>query len=172
MSKRHQPIAWDKYMDIHQTAMDWFHNKKIVLDDSLVWDESDYPVVRLTGQIELNGGLVLEVEKSLLVTKNKKTKIEMIQAQDYCYNLRLKDKKRSAVFRYDNWHIHTGKKHQGPFHKHTYDADGNEISVKELKLQDWPELGKVIEEAHEYYLDHLLDSETSSRKRSRKPGRK
>lgn len=157
-------------MDIHETAMDRFHKYGIVLKDNLKWDLSEFPVVMLSGQIELRGGLILEVQKSLVVTGHSEKSKGLIQSQDYSYNLRRKNKKRSEIFRYDNWHAHTGKGHKERFHKHIYDVDGKEIEVKEYKLRDWPELSKVIDEANQFYLDNIEVSEsiTPKKKSSRR----
>lgn len=125
-------------MDIHETSMDRFHKQGIVLKDNLKWYR-----------------LILEVQKSLIVTKYSDRSKGLIQSQDYSYNLRRKNKKNSEIFRYDNWHVHARKGHKERFHKHVYDSFGKEIEIQEYKLKDWPELSKVIDEANQYYLDNI-----------------
>jgi len=171
MSKRHQPISWVKYMDIHETAMDRFHKDGIVINDSLTWNLSEFPVVILSGQIELRGGLILEVLKSLIVTNHTKKSRGQIQSQDYSYNLRRKGKKNSAIFRYDSWHVHAKKGHEERFHKHVFDINGKETEIIEFKLKDWPELSRVIDEANQYYLDHLAPKVTGPASRAKRKKR-
>lgn len=54
------------------------------------------------------------------------------------------------VVRYDNVQAQRG--HPDAHHRHVFDPDGSEIEPPEhLGSQRWPNLGQVLDEAHEYW---------------------
>jgi hypothetical protein len=61
------------------------------------------------------------------------------------------------VVRYDN--VHVQHDHPDAHHRQLFDHDGNEIEPPEhLGRQRWPNLGRVIDEAHEYWCGRQASS--------------
>jgi hypothetical protein len=74
--------------------------------------------------------------------------------EKYSYNLNCDGKKRSEIFRYDNYDDSPRPGHSSIHHCHRFDPPGRQIlnSPFELHLEEVPTLGEVIEEAHAYFL--------------------
>ena len=130
----------------------------MVVSDTLMWDFSDTSFVKLKGKIFIGdeGGLCLNVSKFLRISKDKRGK-EMAQTDGYSYNLHYDGKKKSEIFRYDNFDIKPRHGHKSTHHCHRL-MSGKELrgSPYELLHEDVPTLGQAIEEAYEYYLNVLI----------------
>ncbi|HEY9870484.1 MAG TPA: DUF6516 family protein [Candidatus Obscuribacterales bacterium] len=141
--------------------MEHYRSLGIVLGDTLEWDFSDRPAITLQGKIFLAGNLCLNVTKSLREYKDRANR-SRIETVKYSYNLNIEGVDRSEIFRYDNFDDTPRAGHSSCHHHHRFDPPGHEVEGSPFEFEDperRPNLGQVIEEAHQYYLERLAPSE-------------
>lgn len=69
----------------------------------------------------------------------------------YTYNVALRDV--GNIFRYDSPHLTHNQFH----HVHRYEPleEGTDATLSKVPEEEWPRLDEVIEEAANWYYDHL-----------------
>lgn len=74
-----------------------------------------------------------------------------VRTREYSYHvLRRVGSRTISLFRYDNVHAHPG--HPDAHHRHSFDAEGNEMGRSEhVGERGWPTLSEVIEEVHQWW---------------------
>jgi hypothetical protein len=154
---KHQPVAFAKYVKIHDSYMESYYKKAMVVSDTLNWDLSDQPMVTLKGKIFIGdqSGLCLYVSQLMRLSRDKRGR-QLVRIDEYTYNLYYDGKKKSEIFRYDNFDIEPRRGHKSTHHCHRF-MSGKEQrgSPYELLHEDVPTLGQAIEEAYEYYLETI-----------------
>ena len=70
---KHQPITFAKYVKIHDSYMESYYKKAMVVSDTLDWDLSDQPMVTLKGKIFIDNqnGLCLYVSQLMRLSRDK-----------------------------------------------------------------------------------------------------
>ena len=129
---------------------------KFVLSDTLRF-LSEIDGVCLTGTIECEGGIRIEVEERLRYVRGgffvPRDTIELVF---YRYNMVLRNE--SLVFRYNSPH----KDHNQFHHVHRYDVPGTGEQIKpptRLRERDVPTLRQVLQEAERWYYQNVASSE-------------
>ena len=141
--------------------MEYFYKQGIVVEDTLQWDWSESPIIRLNGKIffdhayrflpdKLEKRLCLNVSKRLRIFRSSNNR-RLIKTEMYSYNLNYDGKKKSEIFRYDNFDVKPRRGHSHTFHCHRFEPPGREImhSPFEIDPEDFPTLADVIWEAYE-----------------------
>lgn len=163
-SKR-TPVSPEKFYSIHESYMEYYRKRGMVVADTLKWNFAGGTAVRLEGKIFFDDQkrLCLNVSKTLRIFSGKSGK-KLMKTEIYGYNLNYEGKKNSEIFRYDNFDLKPRRGHNNSLHCHRYDPPGREIlnSPFVIDPEDFPTLGQVIEEAHKYYIDHVAPKKNSS----------
>ena len=146
---KHQPILLAEYIKIHDSYMKSYYKKAMVVSDTLMWDLSDQLIVSLEGRVFIGdeSGLCLSVSKLLRISKDKRGR-KMAHPKNYSYNLHYDGKKKSEIFRYDNFDIEPRRGHKSTHHCHRF-MSGKELrgSPYELLHEDVPTLGQLLNAA-------------------------
>jgi len=146
MPGKHGPNRWDRYVAIHDTIMDGYIRKGVVISHDLKWTRLDDNIL-LEGRIHCPGGIYIDVTKRIKILEGEGDGA-IVQTVAYNYNVTLDEK--GNVFRYDSPHHDHFKEH----HVHRFDVlNGDTLgSVDFLEEEDQrPTLGEVIKEAANWY---------------------
>ena len=152
MVARHGWNSWDQYYNIHANVIDGYLGHFIFADEIGISVTPD--AITFDGRLVCADGLEIHVEKLLDVRQHQGGRPE-VRTRTYSYHvLRRHDDGRAVnLFRYDNIHTHHG--HADAHHRHAYDDDGvEEKRVDHIGAEQWPTLGQVIQEVHQWWVDH------------------
>jgi hypothetical protein len=133
-------------LDVHEEHMEYYYKNGIVLDDTLVWNFNENPIVSVHGKIFVGNGICISVKKFLRIFNSGRGH-PFIKTTHYSYNVNYDGIPRSEIFRYDNFHgDHPHKGHKGPHHYHVFNPPNKQIrnSPFELAEDEVPTLGDVI----------------------------
>jgi hypothetical protein len=154
VSGRHAPRQLDRYRSIHEAAMQRFRNLGFVESDTLAFQKVGGGVMSLCGDISCAGGLAIDVTKFLNVTDGEGS-TSMVQTFEYSYDAHVEGLTDGNIFRYCSPHDH-----RPAHHRHQYDLFGtmkeDRAQLKEVADDDWPTLGKVIDELRHWYYNNLV----------------
>jgi hypothetical protein len=131
-----------------------FRNLGFVIHDTLAFEKIGAGVISLCGAIECEGGLAIDVTKFLNVLDGAGP-TSMVQTFEYSYNAHLEGVTNGNIFRYCSPHDHR------PYHhRHEYDLFGTmeekKGALRQLGDDDWPTLGKVIDELRSWYYENIV----------------
>jgi hypothetical protein len=143
---KHGPNRLDRYRDIHETVMAQYRDSGFLLEDDLDFLPDGDGVIALVGTITLDGGIRLDVAKKLRVLEGEGA-TATVQTFAYSYNANIVG--LGNILRYCSPH----EDHNQFHHKHTFDVLAGDRSgtVTEVAEDDWPTLGQVFEELHEWF---------------------
>lgn len=158
MASKHGPNRFDNYQSVHETRMQHLIDSGFVLVDTTEFLPNRGAIL-LVGAIHCLGGIYIDVIKTLAIL-DEDGPDATVQTESYSYNVTLKGV--GNIFRYDSPHVAPGEKdfiqHHNYHHKHVYDVlngDKHGHTVLIEREDDIPTLGEVIEEAAEWYYNHL-----------------
>ena len=151
MPDRHAPNSWEQYQEIHAKKIAGYSPHFIVNDDLVPQLTPDAVIWR--GVLYCVNAIEIHVFKvQAFFTRPDGRPAVQTQLYEYHVMLRLPQGERN-LFRYDNAHAHVG--HADPHHRHGYDDDGTaqveHLSERGWAVGDWPTLGDVIDEVHEWW---------------------
>ncbi|MEX2246113.1 MAG: DUF6516 family protein [Dehalococcoidia bacterium] len=120
--------------------------EQVVLRDRTTFDEittrGEVVEVLLRGRLECAHAVLIEVRKRLEVRRGRYNRRE-VRAIHYSYHAWIRGTKHQLV-RYDNSHDYL------PPHRHKFNlANGLEVGLEYIDLDDWPTMADVIREAVE-----------------------
>ncbi|MGQ0764771.1 MAG: hypothetical protein ACT4OZ_03800 [Gemmatimonadota bacterium] len=142
----HGPNKYTNYFDVHERVMRGFVDGGFVLDDGLTAIPLGNGNISMEGTIECIGGIIITVEKLLVVTPAESGEW-WIQSATYSYNASIRG--IGSIFRYDAPHPdHNRFKHVHRFDVLSGDDEGT------VEVCDQPTLGAVLAEAEKWYWDH------------------
>lgn len=104
----------------------------------------------LHGRIHCKGGIHVEVNKRLRMSRNES--VDFVQTVAYSYNVSLQN--LGNIFRYDSPHSTHNREH----HVHRYDVlngDTTGILTMDYRDDNWPTLREVVDEAAHWYYQHI-----------------
>ena len=120
-----------------------------VLRDNVKLHEMGDGVLEMSGDIECDGGILVEVQKMLRIISGEGREA-YVQTVEYSYNAKLSSMRN--ILRYCSPHDDGGS-HHGEHHKHYLDETGVE-RIKVIGADQWPTLGQVLEELRVWLSDH------------------
>lgn len=141
---KHDPASLQSYFNAHDGHMRSLESSGVVVRDGLDITEFTGFYV-MDGDIEVDGGAVISVEKQIDVVDVAGGRAR-VQTAYYSYNVRLPG--IGTIFRYDGPH-----RHRPYHHVHRYDIlnRDSEGTIEQLAGDDdVPTLAEVILEAHEW----------------------
>ncbi len=152
MVARHGWNSWDQYYNIHANFIDDYLGHFILADEIAIDVTPD--AITFDGRLVCVDGLEIHVTKLLDVRYLQSGRPE-VRTRTYSYHVlrRHADRRVANLFRYDNIHPHPG--HADAHHRHEYDDDGvEERHVEHVGAEQWPTLGQVIQETHQWWANH------------------
>ena len=158
MGSKHGPNRLDNYQLVHETRMQHLIASGFVLVDTTEFLPNRGAIL-LVGAIGCLGEIHVEVIKTLAILDGDGPDAT-VQTESYSYNVALRGV--GNIFRYDSPHAMPGERdpvqHHNYHHKHVYDVlsgdkHGHVVLIE--REDDIPTLGEVIEEAAEWYYNHL-----------------
>lgn len=143
--------SYENYLAVHEKCMESFSHY-FVEWDSLLFTPLPPSGVSLTGSIYCHGGLVLHVEKTLEVNNRKQ-----VRGLKYRCQAQFADPPSREIFRYDNAHDYP--EHPDSFHKLVFSPISWKpvFPPKHIGIDSWPTLREVLDELHQWWLDHKDD---------------
>jgi hypothetical protein len=146
-ANQHQPNSWESYLSAHGGKLRDFEDH-FILENRLAYDLLPDGVL-WRGSLVCQDGIEIHVERYQRSFFRKGSR--WVETQFYKYEV---IQRRSGciiqIVRYDN--VHVQRDHPDSHHRHRFDHDGNEIEPPEhLGRNRWPNLGRVLDEAHEYW---------------------
>ena len=151
VTRKHQPIKFSKYREIHDSYINSFVAKTFIGENTVKFS-SDIDEILLKGEIACLGQILITVDKTIEIVKGMGDHA-IIQTVLYEYNVSIRS--HGNIFRYDNSHPRNG--HPDNHHKHIFDwkLDGQgEGQVIWIGESQWPTLGDVIAEAEKWYFEN------------------
>lgn len=144
---QHRPNSWESYLSAHRGKLRDFEDH-FILDNRLTYDLLPEGVW-WRGTLVCQDGIEVHVERYQRSFFRKGSR--WVETLFYKYEVIQRRAGRIIqVVRYDNVHAQRG--HPDAHHRHVFDPDGSEIEPPEhLGSQRWPNLGQVLDEAHEYW---------------------
>jgi hypothetical protein len=144
---QHRPNSWESYLSAHRGKLRDFEDH-FILDNRLTFDLLPEGVW-WGGTLVCQDGIEVHVERYQRSFFRKGSR--WVETLFYKYEVIQRRAGRIIqVVRYDNVHAQRG--HPDAHHRHVFDPDGGEIEPPEhLGSQRWPNLGQVLDEAHEYW---------------------
>jgi hypothetical protein len=145
-SDRHQWHNWEQYQAVHDSKISTYLGH-FVLEDGIARIQTPASVV-WRGILACVDGIEIKVAKRQEVrVRNGRLDARTI---DYTYHAYQRRGPRLVqnILRYDNVHRHAD--HPDTHHKHEYDDVGRE-HIRHVG-EDWPTLGDVIDEVHDWWL--------------------
>jgi len=143
VSGKHGPNSWQDYLEVHRSRLADFADH-FIIEDRLTSTRTRSQVV-WKGELLCADGIEIHVTKTQEVTYRGGQ--PWVETVDYSYHVfRRHGQVPTHLVRYDN---STHHRHPDPYHRHRYDANGQEILPPEhVGEAGWPTLGEVIEEAY------------------------
>jgi len=143
--------------------MQQFRDNSFVSSDTLKFISLS-PAYYLEGKIYCAGQIVVTVDKGFGIESLVSYDDPMIKTRWYSYNVSMQG--IGNIFRYDNQdkdYLRPG--HQDDHHKHTFTCLKSDFSIIQstcedidsliwIGFQNWPTLGDVIQEAHDWYWEN------------------
>jgi hypothetical protein len=123
-----------------------------VLIDSMELREIGGNVLEISGDIECDGGIVVEVRELLQILYDD-GRDQVVQSDEYSYNAKLSGV--GNILRYDSPHGDDGIAHHAQHHKHC--VDDVRAGVERVEVvgdEEWPSLMEVLEELRGWLSDH------------------
>ncbi len=111
--RSHGWLNLDHYLATHDAQLRWFTDWCIV-ENRLVVLVSGPGTLRIAGRIRCQGGLVLDVAKTLEVDDRNR-----VRTFRYKYQAGIEGPPYRPIFRHDNAHPHPG--HADEHHRHAFD---------------------------------------------------
>lgn len=150
------PHGWNsrrRYIEIHETCLEECRTY-FVEHDTLTFTALSRHRIVLAGVIFCRGGLEIHVNKTL-----ERNDSDQVRGILYNYHAQFSSMPERPVFRYDNAHGYPDLGHQDDFHKHVFsDRTWKEIEPPLwIGRYNWPVLAEVINELHQWWLDHQHD---------------
>lgn len=123
-----------------------------VVHDGLAEEWLDSNTLVISGRIECQHGLFVEVKKFLAV-ENLASGERQAQTVKYTYHAGVSGKQDRGIFQYDNYHAYRREGHADEHHKHVWDpATWRKQSPPEWIGRDrWPHLSDVIDELQDWW---------------------
>ena len=141
--KKHGPNRLFGYLETHNAVMQRLLLGDFVLKDGISIRSFGNGFFLMSGTVECQGPISLEVEKFLGIVDRTGP---LVQTVEYSYNAALQG--IGNILRYDSPHPTHNQYH----HVHRYDVLNNSAEkVEPIGDDDWPTLGKVIEELSDWY---------------------
>lgn len=150
MAGKHGPNRLGSYVQTHEAIMGQLRRGGFVSSDDLTFVPLQGSIL-LQGTVNCQGGLYVRVLKRLKVLDNGGADA-LVQTVFYSYNVALEGV--GNVFRYDSPH----EDHRPEHHVHRYDVlDGDHDGRVEMIPDESqrPTLGEVIQEAADWYYEHI-----------------
>jgi hypothetical protein len=162
-NNRHGANFYSSYIEIHETVMQQFRDISFVSTDTLQFISLS-PAYYLEGKIYCLGQIVITVDKGFGIESLLSHDDPIIRTKWYSYNVSIQG--IGNIFRYDNQdkdYFRPG--HRDEHHKHTFMCLNSESNIIQATCEDvnspiwvghqnWPTLGDVIQEAHDWYWDN------------------
>jgi hypothetical protein len=123
-----------------------------VLRHNLELREMGGGIFEMSGDVECDGGILLEVQKMLRIVEGEGREA-LVRTVEYSYNAKLSG--IGNILRYCSPHEDGGATHHAEHHKHCFDdvaAGGDRVEV--IEDDKWPTLGQVLEELRGWLSDH------------------
>lgn len=128
-----------------------------VVTNGLVWAGAP-GFIWLDGQLGCLGGIVITVEKTLVVVDDNDD-VPTVQTSEYNYNASVFG--RGNIERHDNAHVHPGHSTAHHWHEFDYQSDCERRgSPFEVKNGDWITLGEFIRKIGAWFERSGLNRET------------
>lgn len=150
---RHKPNPFLFYKDIHNNALKDLYDSGFVADHSLIFEPSPGEFC-LIGEVSCLGNILVTVYKSLAILSDS-VENPLVQTIEYSYNASVQG--YGNILRYDNqddFFSTSRPDHFDEHHKHEFDwftGKQNAESPSWVGEEDWPTLGDVLWELHDWY---------------------
>jgi hypothetical protein len=158
---RHAPNRFHSYCETHETVLEQYKTMRFVGSDNLEFNRyTDKNTgnfkISLNGKISCLGPIVITVEKILKIVDWYGKDEPVVETLCYAYNVSVSG--HGNIFRYDNQdddYLRDG--HEDAHHKHSFRWISNKEDPNSpiwTGKDNWPTLGQVIQEAHDWYCDN------------------
>ncbi len=102
---RHQPIRYDRYIEIHETVINRYYASGFIGEDTLEFNVLKRGVIELKGEIACLGNILIDVHKILILQSgNSNVRSDLVHTSHYSYNASVRG--FGSIFLYDNAHPH------------------------------------------------------------------